>query len=58
VPLPWLLVGVPAVAAVGWAIPLLGISLAAFIAVDVLTGLARRIRTSTRTFATATTEEN
>ncbi|MEV5448227.1 PepSY domain-containing protein, partial [Streptomyces sp. NPDC052644] len=44
--LPWwaVLVGVPVVVAVGWALPLLGLSLVAFLAVDVVLGLAARRR--------------
>ncbi|MEU3049748.1 PepSY domain-containing protein [Streptomyces sp. NPDC006984] len=44
VPLPFLVVGVPAVAALGWALPVLGVTLAAFLAVDVAVGLVRRAR--------------
>ncbi|WP_108952592.1 PepSY-associated TM helix domain-containing protein [Streptomyces fragilis] len=40
-PLPVLLVGAPAVAAVGWALPLLGVTLAAFLAVDLAVGAFR-----------------
>ncbi|WP_448316385.1 PepSY-associated TM helix domain-containing protein [Streptomyces sp. CO7] len=40
-PLPVLLVGVPAVVAVGWALPLLGVTLAAFLVVDVAVGAVR-----------------
>ncbi|MFN7244263.1 MAG: PepSY-associated TM helix domain-containing protein, partial [Dietzia cercidiphylli] len=36
------LVGVTVVAAIGWAVPLLGISLAAFLVLDVILGLAAR----------------
>ncbi|WP_431923379.1 PepSY-associated TM helix domain-containing protein [Micromonospora wenchangensis] len=44
--LPWwaVLVGVPVVVAVGWALPLLGLSLLAFLAVDVALGVAARRR--------------
>ncbi|MFI8520111.1 PepSY-associated TM helix domain-containing protein [Streptomyces sp. NPDC085481] len=43
-PLPVLIIGVPAVIALGWALPLLGVTLAAFLAVDIAVGLARRAR--------------
>lgn len=43
-PLPVLIVGVPAVAALGWALPVLGVTLAAFLVVDVTVGLIRRTR--------------
>ncbi len=43
-PLPVLLIGVPAVIALGWALPLLGITLVAFLLVDVAVGLMRRAR--------------
>ncbi|WP_151773814.1 PepSY-associated TM helix domain-containing protein [Streptomyces abyssomicinicus] len=43
-PLPVLLVGVPVVAAVGWAMPLLGITLLAFLLVDVTVGAFRKQR--------------
>jgi uncharacterized iron-regulated membrane protein len=55
VPLPWLILGVPVVAAVGWAMPLLGISLAAFVVLDVLSGLVRRLVSAV---PTVPTEEN
>ncbi|MFJ3633381.1 PepSY-associated TM helix domain-containing protein [Streptomyces sp. NPDC090112] len=45
-PLPVLVIGIPAVAALGWALPLLGITLAAFLVVDVAVGLVRRNRTA------------
>lgn len=45
-PLPVLVLGVPAVAALGWALPVLGVTLAAFLVVDVLIGAARRLRTA------------
>ncbi|RPK64458.1 hypothetical protein EES43_09645 [Streptomyces sp. ADI96-02] len=45
-PLPVLVLGVPAVAALGWALPLLGVTLAAFLAVDMAVGLVRRLRAS------------
>ncbi|WP_079001990.1 PepSY-associated TM helix domain-containing protein [Streptomyces sp. AS58] len=41
-PLPVLLIGVPAVLALGWALPVLGVTLLAFLVVDVVLGLARR----------------
>ncbi|MER6202474.1 PepSY domain-containing protein [Streptomyces sp. NPDC001586] len=41
-PLPVLVVGVPAVAALGWALPVLGVTLLAFLVVDVVVGLVRR----------------
>ncbi|MGX2993001.1 PepSY-associated TM helix domain-containing protein [Streptomyces sp. JNUCC 64] len=41
---PVLVIGVPAVVALGWALPVLGVTLAAFVAVDVLVGLVRRVR--------------
>ncbi|MDX2848696.1 PepSY domain-containing protein [Streptomyces sp. PA03-3a] len=44
VPLPVLIVGVPLAAALGWALPLLGVTLLAFLVVDVLIGLVRRGR--------------
>lgn len=40
--LPVIVVGVPVVAALGWALPVLGVTLACFIVVDVAVGLARR----------------
>ncbi|MCF6524546.1 PepSY domain-containing protein [Streptomyces sp. JJ36] len=43
-PLPVLALGVPAVAFVGWALPVLGVSLLLFLAVDVAAGLHRRRR--------------
>lgn len=43
-PLWTLLVGVPVLVAVGWALPLLGLSLLAFLAVDVVTGMVSRRR--------------
>lgn len=46
VPLPVLVVGVPTVAALGWALPVLGVTLAAFLAVDVAVGLLRRTRSA------------
>ncbi|MGW0932281.1 PepSY-associated TM helix domain-containing protein [Streptomyces sp. NPDC002644] len=44
VPLPVLVVGVPVVAAVGWAVPLLGVTLLAFLLVDAAVGVFRRRR--------------
>lgn len=41
-PLPAMVIGVPAVAALGWALPVLGVTLACFIVVDVAFGLVRR----------------
>ncbi|MEU0405111.1 PepSY domain-containing protein [Streptomyces sp. NPDC006197] len=45
-PLPALAVGIPAVAALCWALPVLGCTLLAFLAVDVIAGLVRRGRTA------------
>ncbi|MFD8076743.1 PepSY-associated TM helix domain-containing protein [Streptomyces sp. NPDC059718] len=45
-PLPLLIIGVPAVAALGWALPLLGITLLGFLVVDIAVGLVRRNRTA------------
>lgn len=45
-PLPVLIVGVPAVVALGWALPLLGVTLLGFVVVDVAVGLVRRRRTA------------
>ncbi|MEV6395422.1 PepSY domain-containing protein [Streptomyces sp. NPDC051907] len=45
-PLPVLILGVPAVAALGWALPVLGVTLLAFLVVDLAVGLARRFRTA------------
>ncbi|MDX2642052.1 PepSY domain-containing protein [Streptomyces sp. PA03-1a] len=45
-PLPLLIIGVPAVAALGWALPLLGITLLGFLVVDTAVGLVRRNRTA------------
>ncbi|WP_165988968.1 PepSY domain-containing protein [Streptomyces sp. YIM 98790] len=44
VPRPLLLLGVPAVVFIGWALPVLGVSLLAFVLLDLLTGAARRRR--------------
>lgn len=41
-PLPVLILGVPAVAALGWALPVLGVTLLGFLVVDVTVGLVRR----------------
>lgn len=43
-PLPVLIIGIPAVAALGWALPVLGITLIAFLILDVAAGLVRRGR--------------
>ncbi|MEJ8655787.1 MULTISPECIES: PepSY domain-containing protein [Streptomyces] len=43
-PLPVLVLGIPAVAALGWALPVFGVTLAAFFVVDVVAGLVRRGR--------------
>ncbi|MFJ1802105.1 PepSY-associated TM helix domain-containing protein [Streptomyces sp. NPDC088180] len=43
-PVPVLVVGVPAVVALGWALPLLGLTLAAFLVFDIAVGLVRRAR--------------
>jgi uncharacterized iron-regulated membrane protein len=43
VPLSVLIVGVPVVAAVGWALPLLGISLAIFLVLDLYAALLHRL---------------
>ncbi len=48
VPWPVLVIGVPVVVAVGWAMPLLGLSLAAFVLVDVAIGHLRRRAEATR----------
>lgn len=45
-PLPVLVLGIPAVAALGWALPVLGVTLAAFLVLDVVTGLVRHVRAS------------
>ncbi|RKS76715.1 putative iron-regulated membrane protein [Actinomadura pelletieri DSM 43383] len=45
-PRPLLLLGVPAVLLVGWAVPMLGITLVAFLAIDGLLGALRRRRTA------------
>ncbi|MFF0290849.1 PepSY-associated TM helix domain-containing protein [Streptomyces sp. NPDC005262] len=41
-PLPVLIIGIPAVAALGWALPLLGLSLLAFLFYDIVIGLYLR----------------
>ncbi|MFG2819830.1 PepSY-associated TM helix domain-containing protein [Kitasatospora sp. NPDC048365] len=46
VPLPLLVVGIPVVAAVGWALPVLGVTLLGFLAVDVVVGVLRRTRST------------
>ncbi|MFI0976153.1 PepSY-associated TM helix domain-containing protein [Streptomyces sp. NPDC021093] len=43
-PLPVLVVGVPVTAALGWALPVLGVTLLGFLLVDVTAGLIRRRR--------------
>jgi uncharacterized iron-regulated membrane protein len=43
-PLPLLILGVPAVAALGWALPVFGCTLLAFLVVDAARGLVRRDR--------------
>ncbi|MCW7987438.1 peptidase [Streptomyces platensis subsp. clarensis] len=45
-PLPVLILGVPAVAALGWALPVLGLTLLGFLVLDVAIGLVRRFRTA------------
>ncbi|MBK3590006.1 PepSY domain-containing protein, partial [Streptomyces sp. MBT57] len=45
-PLPVLVLGIPAVIALGWALPLLGVTLAGFLVVDVVVGAVRRRRTA------------
>ncbi|WP_373300543.1 PepSY-associated TM helix domain-containing protein [Streptomyces chromofuscus] len=49
VPLPLLLTGVPTVAAVGWALPVLGVTLLGFLVVDAAVGVIRRARTGAAT---------
>jgi uncharacterized iron-regulated membrane protein len=44
IPVPALILGLPVVAAIGWAIPLFGITLAGFLLLDLLLGAARRTR--------------
>nr|WTB29555.1 PepSY domain-containing protein [Streptomyces sp. NBC_00830] len=43
-PLPVLLLGIPAAVALGWALPVLGVTLLGFLVVDVLTGAVQRLR--------------
>lgn len=43
-PLPVLILGVPAAVALGWALPALGITLLGLLVVDVTAGLVRRTR--------------
>ncbi len=43
-PLPLLFLGIPAAAALGWALPVLGVTLLGFLVVDGLTGVVRRRR--------------
>jgi uncharacterized iron-regulated membrane protein len=43
-PLPALIIGIPAVLALGWALPVLGVTLLAFLTLDLLIGLSRRRR--------------
>ncbi|WP_218004800.1 PepSY-associated TM helix domain-containing protein [Actinomadura macra] len=50
-PRPLLLLGIPAVLFVGWAIPLFGITLLAFLMVDAIAGALHRRRTPTDTTA-------
>ncbi|TGY97398.1 PepSY domain-containing protein, partial [Streptomyces rhizosphaericola] len=45
-PLPVLVLGVPAVVALGWALPVLGVTLAGFLVVDAVVGAVRRRRTA------------
>ncbi|MFD5932820.1 PepSY-associated TM helix domain-containing protein [Streptomyces sp. NPDC060333] len=45
-PIPVLVVGAPLVAALGWAMPVLGVTLLAFLLADLAVGLARRARTA------------
>ncbi|WP_345981636.1 PepSY domain-containing protein [Streptomyces sp. DSS69] len=45
-PLPVLVLGIPAVIALGWALPVLGVTLAGFLVVDAVMGAARRRRTA------------
>ncbi|MEV6318847.1 PepSY domain-containing protein [Streptomyces sp. NPDC051776] len=44
VPLPVLIVGVPAVVILGWALPVLGVTLLGFVVADLVVGLVRRSR--------------
>ncbi|MFJ3233809.1 PepSY-associated TM helix domain-containing protein [Streptomyces sp. NPDC086787] len=43
-PLPVLLLGIPATIALGWALPVLGVTLLGFLVMDVLTGVVQRRR--------------
>ncbi|GAA3220353.1 PepSY domain-containing protein [Actinocorallia longicatena] len=43
-PWPVLAVGIPVVVLIGWALPILGLSLLVFVVIDVLTGIRRRER--------------
>ncbi|WP_406276866.1 PepSY domain-containing protein [Streptomyces sp. NBC_00191] len=43
-PLPVLILGIPAVVTLGWALPVLGVTLAGFLVLDVVAGLVRRAR--------------
>ncbi|MFT9788871.1 PepSY domain-containing protein [Streptomyces rhizosphaericola] len=45
-PLPVLVLGIPAVVALGWALPVLGVTLAGFLVVDAVVGAVRRRRTA------------
>ncbi|AYN34930.1 integral membrane protein [Streptomyces albus] len=47
VPLPVLLAGLPLAALVGWAVPVLGVTLLGFLVLDAAVGLARRARAET-----------
>ncbi|TJZ54060.1 PepSY domain-containing protein [Streptomyces piniterrae] len=53
-PLPVLLLGAPAVAAIGWTLPVLGVTLLGFLAADVAVGLIRRYRLSRRNMTAST----
>ncbi|WFB05755.1 PepSY domain-containing protein [Streptomyces sp. LX-29] len=44
IPLPVLILGVPAVVALGWALPVLGVTLAGFLLADLGAGLVKRLR--------------
>ncbi|WP_405412978.1 PepSY-associated TM helix domain-containing protein [Streptomyces decoyicus] len=54
VPLPVLLLGVPLAAAIGWAVPVLGVTLLGFLAVDIAVGLIQRYRLSRSSVAAST----
>ncbi|MEU4096855.1 PepSY domain-containing protein, partial [Streptomyces sp. NPDC026673] len=45
-PRPALILGIPAIAALGWALPILGITLLGFLLLDIAVGLVRRARTA------------